>query len=83
MTGGRFIDTVVTGDEKVVQPVPFSAEGGRALWLDGLSVGITRITLVDPSGASEVYRVIVVPAPVAAVLRALRAALEPRRGTGR
>jgi hypothetical protein len=80
MNGDRFIETVITGDESVVQPDPITAGGGRLVRLRGLRVGITRITLGDPSGASEVYRVIVVPAPVAAVLRALRAALEPRRG---
>jgi hypothetical protein len=82
MTGGRPIDTLTTGDERVVQPEPVSAEGGRAVWLRGLRVGITRVTLADPSGASEVYRVIVVPAPLATVLRTLRVAFAPPWGTG-
>jgi hypothetical protein len=83
MKGDRFIETVITGDERVVEPVPITAGGGRLVWLRGLRVGIPRITLGDPSGASEVYSVIAVPAPVAAVLRALCVALEPQRGTGR
>jgi C-terminal peptidase prc len=80
MKGDRFIETVITGDERVVQPDPITAGGGRLVRLRGLRVGITRITLGDPSGASEVYRVIVVPAPVAAVLRALRVAWTSRLG---
>jgi hypothetical protein len=82
MTRSRTIDWLVTADEKVVEPVPVSAEGGRAVWLRGLKLGVTRITLADARGATEVYRVIVVPAPVVTVIRALRRASEPRRAAG-
>jgi hypothetical protein len=82
MTRSRTIDWLITADKKVVEPVPVTAEGGRAVGMRGLKPGVTRITLADAGGATEVYRVIVVPAPVVTAVRALRRAVEPRRAAG-